>query len=100
VLAVLAVAAVVTADRDPRGGPPVGNPPGTFDYRPSGTDTILTSNQRADGDLVVLVNGFQISREPVRPNTEPLQYACDGDSLIVYEPTGTSEYTRTSFEGP
>jgi hypothetical protein len=66
----------------------------TLDARTSG-DTILTSNQRADAEQVTRINGFEIAREPVQPDTAPLRYACDDDSLTLYDSVGTTEWERT-----
>jgi hypothetical protein len=66
----------------------------TFNYRVSG-DHILASNVQSDGEMVSTVNGAPLLREPVVPATEPFRYACTDNALVVYEPTGSSEYART-----
>jgi hypothetical protein len=45
--------------------------------------------------MVSTVNGAPLLREPVVPATEPFRYACTDNALVVYEPTGSSEYART-----
>jgi hypothetical protein len=69
-----------------------------FRYRTSGGDTIFGSDPQVDGELVISLNGLELTREPLVAVTEPLQYACAEDSLAVYEPTGVAEFTRTSTD--
>jgi hypothetical protein len=67
----------------------------TVEARTSG-DTILRSNHQAHAEQVTLLNGFEIAREPVQPDTAPLRYACDDDSLALYDSAGTTEWVRSS----
>jgi hypothetical protein len=69
-----------------------------FRYRTSGGDTILGSDPQVDGEVVLSLNGLELSREPLVAITEPFQYACSDESLTIYEPTGASEFTRTSSD--
>jgi hypothetical protein len=65
-----------------------------FDYRTS-DDRILATNPETDAVQVVSISGLELAREPITVVTDPFRYVCDNDTLVIYEPTGSSEYTRT-----
>jgi hypothetical protein len=67
-------------------------------YRTSG-DQLLWSDNHADGELIVRVDGEERWREPVRPVTEQARYVCEPDRLyIYYENAGNFEHERTSSD--
>jgi hypothetical protein len=70
----------------------------TGSYRTSG-DLLLWSDNHADGEIILRIDGVERVREPARPVTEPARYVCAEESLhVYYQMQGAFEYERTSTD--